>query len=267
MKGYQFQVIKRWLPYPLTKGLDLDDPRLTELRTRVIREKVFLNRIYREWYHLISKNLPPVPGPILELGSGAGFLGEYIPGVITSEVFHCSSVRMVMDGRYLPFEQKSLRAIVMTDVFHHIPEARSFFTEAERCLQTGGAVIMIEPWATTWSRMIYNNIHHEPFITSATQWEFPSAGPLSSANGALPWIVFHRDRAQFEKEFPGFSIEIVRPFMPIRYLVSGGFAWRSFTPGWSFPFWTMIEKVLQPLMRHLAMFALIKVVRNHLVRS
>lgn len=255
-------MIKKWLSYPLTRDIHLDDPRLTELRTRVIKEKVFLNKIYRIWYQIISSNLPAISGPVLELGSGAGFLNEYIPGMITSEVFHCSSVKTVLDGRNLPFDQNSLRAIVMTDVFHHIPDVRSFFVEAQRCLKPNAPLIMIEPWVTPWSKIIYGKIHHEPFLVNAPQWEFPAAGPLSSANGALPWIVFHRDRLQFESEYPGLYVDKIKPFMPVLYLVSGGLAWRSFSPGWSFAFWHGVEKIFEPIMQWIAMFAMIKVVHK-----
>jgi hypothetical protein len=61
---------------------------------------------------------------------------------------------------------------------------------------------MIEPWVTPWSRLVYTRMHHEPFVPAAAQWEFLTTGPLSGANGALPYILFSRDRAQFELEFP-----------------------------------------------------------------
>jgi hypothetical protein len=57
--------------------------------------------------------------------------------------------------------------------------------------------------------------------SAAKDWTFPLAGPLSGANGALPWIVFERDRQAFEAQFHDFEIRAVRPLMPIRYLISG----------------------------------------------
>ena len=38
-------VLRTWLTHPLTRGLDIDDPRTTELRRRVILEKPFLRLI------------------------------------------------------------------------------------------------------------------------------------------------------------------------------------------------------------------------------
>jgi hypothetical protein len=249
--------LRRWLAHPLTRGLSIDSPETTELRREIIRGNRFLQQIYREWCEAISKRVPDVPGEVLELGSGGGILADYIPGAITSEVFPCRGIRMVADGRALPLAPGSLRAIVLLDVLHHIPEVRGFFGEATRCLSRGGAVIMIEPWVSSWSKLIYTNFHHEPFQPDSADWSFPQQGPLSGANGALPWIVFERDRARFEAEFPGLGIEEVRPMMPFRYLVSGGVSMRSLMPGMATPLWRVLEKSLEPWIREWAMFALI----------
>src|SRR5437867_4413096 len=113
--------ITSWLEHPLTRGLDIDDPRTTRLRRRILREKPFLRRIYEEWYAAIAATLPPGSGPVLELGSGAGFLAEFVPDLITSEVFHVPGIDLVLDGAALPFKEGSLRAVAMTNVLHHLP--------------------------------------------------------------------------------------------------------------------------------------------------
>ena len=40
------------------------------------------------------------------------------------------------------------------------------------------------------SRVIYGALHHEPFRPDAADWKISGKGPLSAANGALPWILF-----------------------------------------------------------------------------
>jgi SAM-dependent methyltransferase len=169
---------------------------------------------------------------------------------------------MVLDGQSLPFCDASLRAIVMTDVLHHIPQARLFFSEAARCVRPGGAVVVVEPWVTPWSRWVYTRFHHEPFNPQSRDWEFPLRGPLSGANGAMPWIIFHRDRTQFEKEFPQWQIRSIRPCMPLRYLLSGGVSLRSLMPGFTFGFWRGLEWILDPWRDSLAMFAQITLIRR-----
>jgi SAM-dependent methyltransferase len=247
--------VTRRLAHPLTRGLALDDPLTTDLRKRIVREKPFLRRIYEEWYAAIVADVPDGAGEVLELGSGAGFLDEMIPSLISSEVFFVPGVRVVLDAAALPFGERQLKAVVMTDVLHHIPRVADFLEEAARCVRTHGVVSMVEPWVTGWSRFVYSALHHEPFRPDAVDWSFPSAGPLSGANGALPWILFERDRARFEREFPQWKIERVRPFMPFRYLISGGVSMRALAPAWSYRAFRALEAALRPAARATGMFA------------
>jgi SAM-dependent methyltransferase len=255
-------LLRRLLAHPLTASLDLDDPATTELRRQIIASKPFLKAIYIEWYSLLAASLPPGEGAVLELGSGAGFCSQFIPGLITSEIFACPSVQMVINAAQLPFSGNSLRAIVMTNVLHHLPDVRSFFGEALRSLRRDGQILMIEPWVTSWSRFVYTRFHHEPFDPEVADWSFRASGPLSGANGALPWMLFERDRSRFLQEFPQFTIEQARPFLPFRYLVSGGVGLRSLTPGFTHAAWAKLERALQWWMPRLGMFAFISLRKN-----
>jgi hypothetical protein len=248
-------MLKTLLAHPLTRGLDIDDPRTTHLRRQIIQQKGFLRQIYHEWYQDIAEVLPSGQEPVLELGAGGGFMADFVPQLITSELFYCPNIRIVLDGSHLPFANRSLRGVVMTDVLHHLPQPRMFFAEATRCVRSGGVVAMIEPWVTPWSRLIYSRLHHEPFEPQVPSWELPTSGPLSGANDALPWILFVRDRLKFEQEYPHWEIELIRPIMPFRYLLSGGVSLRSLTPGWSFGLWRRIERSLGRWNNQLAMFA------------
>ena len=90
----------------------------------------------------------------------------------------------------------------MTNVLHHLPNPADFLAESLRCVRQGGVIAMIEPWVRSWSRLVYRLLHYESFQLDARDWGFPGSGPLSGANGALPWIILQRDRARFEREFP-----------------------------------------------------------------
>jgi SAM-dependent methyltransferase len=255
-------LLRRLLAHPLTASLDLDDPATTHLRRQIIASKPFLRAIYDEWYSQLAAALPPGEGSVLELGSGAGYCVQFIPDLITSEIFPCPGVRMVANAAQLPFAANTLRAIVMTNVLHHLPDVRAFFREAARCLRPGGRILMIEPWITSWSRFVYTHFHHEPLDPDAPDWTFPSSGPLSGANGALPWILFHRDRKKFSLEFPQLSVEQISPFLPFRYLVSGGVGMRSLMPGFTHGAWAGLERSLQPQMNRLGMFAFLSLERR-----
>src|SRR5262249_9607320 len=153
-------------------------------------------------------------GPILELGSGAGFLKDFIPDLVTSEIFSSPGVDVVLSGRDLPFAADSVRGIVMIDVLHHLPQPRRFFIEASRCVQRDGIVAMFDPWFPLGSRLVYSGLHPDLLIPEGEGGNFPASGPLSGANGALPYIIFVRDRPQFEREFPMWEIKTIKPMMP-----------------------------------------------------
>jgi len=235
---------------------DLDNEAATRLHAEIIQKKGFLKKLYYDFYTVLKTAVDTSQTPkekVVELGSGGGFIKDVIPGVITSDVLPLDSVDAVFSACQMPFEDASVDAIVMIDVLHHIPDARAFFTETVRCLMPGGRIAMIEPANTAWSRFIYQNFHHETFDPRAG-WEFESKGPLSTANGALPWILFHRDRVQFRQEFPQLAIIQTQFHTPFRYLFSGGFTLRQLLPSWSYCMVKTLEFVLSPLNRHIGMF-------------
>lgn len=205
---------------------------------------------------------PELPEALLEIGAGGGFLSEHLPRVISSEVLQVSGVDVVLDAAALPFRNASLRAVAMTNVLHHLPEVTEFFAEVERCVKPGGAVLMIEPWVTRWSRLIYGSLHHEPFEPMSNTWRLTAGKPLSTANGALPWIVFERDRDKFARQFPLLEVVSVRPIMSFVYLLSGGVSLRAFAPGWTFSFFSSLDRFLVRVLPQSAMFALIVVRRR-----
>jgi SAM-dependent methyltransferase len=256
------QGIKRLLAHPATRGLSLDDPVTTQQRRDIIQGNRFLWRIYDEWYRMICGCVPEGAGKVVEVGSGAGFLADYMPNLIASEVFVCPGIQLVLDARHLPFSSGSLKMIAMVDVLHHVPDIRAFLKEAQNCVRPGGSVVMIEPWVSTWSRFVYGVLHHEPFDPDAEEWAFTEMGALSGANGGLPWIIFQRDRQQFEAEFASLEIQEVRPFMPLRYLVSGGVSMRPLMPELTFGFWHKLETGLCTWPDHWSMFALIHLRRR-----
>ena len=205
----------------------------------------------------VRRTLPDVSGKVLEIGSAGGLAQSVMPEALRSDVFACEGVDVVLDSRSIPVAEQSLRAIVMTNVFHHIPDVERFLAESERALTQGGRIIMWEPWITPWSRLIYRYVHHEPFDPEVPSWAFPQGGPLSSANEALAWIVFSRDAARFNKTFPDLDIPELRLEMPLCYLLSGGISFRSFVPGVAYRAVRAFEKLLSPLNEHLAMFAFV----------
>ena len=248
------------LPRDLT-ATDLDHPSTVAIHRKIIESKPGLQQVYRFFYRQLIQELPiPCTGRLVELGSGAGFLKRLLPSVMTSDVVPVSGVDLCFSAETMPFDDGSVDAFMMVDVFHHIPDTSAFLHEAERCLVPGGRLIMVEPANTTFSRIIFKRFHHESFEPDAG-WGLASAGPLSSANGALPWIVFVRDRlGQLATEHPALSVLKTQIHSPFKYLLTGGLSFKSLVPGFGIQMVDgIVETALFPLMRWLGMFLTIVV--------
>ena len=156
----------------------------------------------------------------------------------------------------MPFENNYLDGILMIDVFHHIQRVELFLNEVQRTLKPNGILVMSEPWYCNWSKFIYSNFHHEPFEIESG-WNIPALGPLSGANGALPWIVFQRDLELFKSKFPELSIRTIEYHTPLRYLLSGGVSHKQFVPDWIFDCFKYLDKKFSSKSFH--MFAFINI--------
>jgi len=168
-------------------------------------------------------------GAILEIGSGSGYVKTVDASVITSDIVEGHS-DMVVDAHSLPFGDASLRAILLTHVFHHIPDVSQFLEEADRVLVPGGVISMIDVARSTLAKILFGKFHPEAYDESARQWKLDTSQPQGGANQALSWIVFTRDRAVFEQRFPTLRIESIEPLPWLAYLVSGGVTRRNFVP-------------------------------------
>ncbi|MEA1929445.1 MAG: methyltransferase domain-containing protein [Patescibacteria group bacterium] len=239
----------------------LDAPEMTIYHREIILRKRFIKKLYLDWYADILAKIDTA-GKVLELGSGGGFLKDVAPSIITSDILPLPNCDMTVNAYRLPFADKELAAIIMIDTLHHMGECHRFFTEAERALRQGGKIIMIEPANTAWSRFVYHSFHHEPFNENAAEWNFPSAGPMSMANGALPWIVFTRDKLKFEADYPNFKIAPIRRHTPFRYPLSGGLSYKSLLPGWLHGAAKLTERLLSPFNQQLAMFQTIEITKT-----
>ena len=88
------------LRQPLSRGLNLDTPEATLRSGEIIRNKPFLKRFYWDCYQYIKDHIPPDGnGVVLEIGSGAGFLKDRIPGLVSTEILQLPTVDIVLDAR------------------------------------------------------------------------------------------------------------------------------------------------------------------------
>ncbi len=139
--------------------------------------------------------------------------------------------------------------------------AEKFLTEAVRVLRKGGRMIMVEPANSIWGRFIYKNFHHEPFEVNG-KWDIPDTGPLSGANGALPWIVFERDKNRLSEQFPELKVQSIKYHTPFMYLVSGGVSYKQLIPSFMYVFIKVIDKLLSKISKQFSMFVTITIQKS-----
>jgi hypothetical protein len=70
---------------------------------------------------------------------------------------------------------------------------------------------------------------------------------MLSANQALAWIIFKRDRKRFEELFPELIIERVQYLPWISYMAAGGVTRKSLAPRPLLPVLKAIDAVTTPL--------------------
>jgi SAM-dependent methyltransferase len=242
---------------------EIDSEAATYAHAESIRNKAFVRSFYESQCRFFARQLAGVPpGCRLELGSGGSLLKSFVPELLTSDVVPLRGVDLVFSALNMPVRNAALSAIVLQNVFHHLEEPQHFLDEADRCLRPGGKLVMVEPANTPFARFIYQNFHPEPFDPDQPDWSLPHeyrTGRLSGANGAIAWIVFTRDRGQFENRFPRLAVtglEFVSPFL---YLLGGGVSRPQMLPGVLLPVIRAVETVTAPLNRFLGLFVRIVV--------
>ncbi len=240
-------------------GLPLDTAERALLHHQIILGKPFLKNLYLEWYKIFideCRKLPP--GKIVEIGSGGGFIKESMPDVLTSDILMLPINDLSFSALNMPFDDFSISGLLALNTFHHLSDADLFLSETNRVLKANGKLLMIEPANSIWGRFIYSHFHHEPFYQLG-HWQIPLQGPLSGANGALPWIVFIRDENIFIKKYPKLIIEEISYHTPLSYLLSGGVSFKNFVPNTSFSLFKIIDSFLVTISKQLSMFMTIKI--------
>lgn len=236
------------LKEPQLLGLRPGSPRFFAVQKKVLLERPLMKRCYDDWYQrlLADARSAPADGLLVELGSGGSYLKDLEPALVTSDVVPDVADK-VIDARHLPFGDASVSALLLTHVFHHIPDVGQFLQEADRVLVPGGVISMIEVAHTPFARFFFRNFHHEPYVDERADWSFSQSDSMMDSNQALAWMVFERDRAKFEREFPRLRIEETNWLPWFTYLAAGGVTARYLIPRPLTPLFVGLEWLFSPL--------------------
>src|SRR5690349_9324973 len=113
--------------------INIDTKKGLLLHKSIIAENMLLHHVYDQYYKVMTDVSVPA-GKKVELGSGSGFLKEYIPSLVTSDVISGPGIDKVFFAEKIPFKSKSVSAYYMLNVFHHIKNPEAALKEMNRTL-------------------------------------------------------------------------------------------------------------------------------------
>ncbi|WP_415239374.1 class I SAM-dependent methyltransferase [Pseudomonas brassicacearum] len=215
-------------------------------------------------FHRLADRYFKVEGLEVELGAGIAPMRNSYPEVLATDIVATEQLDMALNAEAMSLDDHSARVFYGQNCFHHFPHPDRFFTELERTLKVGGGAILIEPFHGPFAAFLYKRLFKsEGFDMHFPSWETPSTGPMNGANQALSYIVFVRERQAFERKHPGLEIvhqEICGNYL--RYLISGGLNFRQLLPDALIPVLKVVEKLLYPLRRVLALHHIVVIRRK-----
>lgn len=237
---------------------EIDGENRLVIHERMLARKKMMREVFADFHHMfdrLDRKFFSAKGLRVELGAGVGPIRSSYPDVLATDIVPCASLDRVIDSEQMDFENESVRVIFGQNCFHHFPHPERFFNELNRVLPVGGGAILLEPYYGPVAAFIYKRLFPtETFDRNFPSWEVPATGPMSGANQALSYIVFKRDRAEFERRFSNLEIvhhEICENYL--RYLFSGGLNFRQLCPDWATPLFRVAEFLLSPLNRWIAL--------------
>lgn len=201
-----------------------DEAQLLAAYERVWERKEILRRIYGAWYEELAKGLRP--GNLVELGAGTGNFKRWQQPrrCWTVDILRGKYVDVQADATRMPFRPGSVDNLVIIDTLHHLSRPFAFLQNAAEVLRPGGRLVMTEPFASVWGRVVWKYLHHETVDFNFKESEEPKAA--WAGNAAIPGIVLaEENRARIP-----LRVLSINYCESLTLLLGGGFSYRQLLP-------------------------------------
>ena len=190
--------------------------------------KPTLRRIYRRFHQRIAECLPPqLDGPVVEIGSGVADITETIPGCIRTDLFPNPWIDQVENAYSLSFRDRSVAAIILFDVFHHLRYPGTALREFKRVLKPEGRVIIFDPGISLFGRLVYGMLHPEPLgLQDPITWLAPDDWSPEDIDYYAAQGNAHRifHQREIDPDSEGWMILSSKRTADLSYVASGGYS-------------------------------------------
>lgn len=242
---------------------DFEDSYILIAKQRVEwQRRALLRIVYRDCFQrmidVMARDASGSLGLSIELGCGGAFFKDDCPEVVSTDIIESPWADCVLNAEQLPFEDGSVRNVVMFDVLHHLSDAGSCFRELMRVLEPGGRVVMCEPYISPFSWCIYKAFHREPVDFSIDPLRAGSAvgdEPMEG-NGSIPTKIFFTEEGlrSFSEQCPAMAVVRKQRLSLLVYPLSGGFSGPVLFPSALGKLGLAVERLLQPVLGALMAF-------------
>ena len=229
------------------------DEHSQKLMSKPMLREVFKH--FHDQFRNLDHQFLNASGLEVELGAGIAPIRDAYPSVLATDIIKAPHLDKALNAEAMELEDASVRVFYAQNCFHHFSQPRLFFNELERTLVPGGGVILLEPYYGVFASFLYKRLFKtEGFDKTYPSWETPETGPMHGANQALSYLVFMRDRAEFEQKHP--SLKFVHQRLDdhyLKYIFSGGLNFKQICPDKLSPVLALLQTCLRPLNRWLAL--------------
>lgn len=187
---------------------------------------------YQHLYHDLFHAIPNFQKlSVWEIGSGTSPAKIFYPNIFTTDILNLEYLDKVFDCLNIANDNTipdhSIDVMTLTNVLHHLQTPIQFLQGASYKIKKGGHLYITEPYFSVTSYPIYKLLHSEPSVFNIEEPILKEvSGPLSSANQAIPYLIFFKRLdwlAQLEPYYD-LSQSKIGYFTSIAYMASGGIA-------------------------------------------
>jgi SAM-dependent methyltransferase len=213
--------------------------------------KPLLRKIYKGFHEAIAGFVrKDINGLIVEVGSGIGNIKDVIPSCLRTDLFQNPWIDRVENAYAMTFDDCSVAALILFDVFHHLQYPGTAFKEFLRVLVPGGRVIIFDPCMSLAGMLVYGLLHHEPVAaTKPIDWLAPEGWQPKNdvyyaAQGNASRVFFNGRYAPLLRDW---NVVCRRTFSAFSYIASGGYSKPQLYPDKWYPGMKAVDAILDKI--------------------